>query len=574
MTQSLPPHPSLENLKKQAKTLLKAWREGRAEAAARIRAAHPRYAGLTEEQVCALRPRLTDCQLVLAREAGFASWQQLKAAAEAAKRELPDEFVETACLCYDDPHYDHRSFHLRAGEMLREKPWLAKATIWAAAAAGNTSAVAAFLDDQPELVNRAGPHGWSPLICACYSRVEPAKPAYNTFDTARLLLEHGADPNAFTWKGNADERLDQTARRFTALAGLVGGGSTGLVNQPPHPRWRELAELLLARGANPADEQALCINQDACLEMLLRHGLKPDAMGRAGITLLGRALAQAARGGHADQVRLLLEHHARTDEMVNGKLPWEHAIQSGHVEIARLLEEAGAPVAALAPVGQFAALCIAGDERGARAMLAQDPEMRARVDPHLVARAVSAGRPAAVMLVLDLGFDPNHIEDNAAIHHAGTLAANEEILRMLLEHGASLTLRDPWYDSTAIGWADFFHYTALRDRLLDEPGIGLFDALDYGRLDRAADILTRDPAQRERRFAECLSRPPKPEDWQTPLVRMVARGNTEAVRVLLDHGADAAARHPDGRLLVEVARDGGWEEIAKLLEARGGAQRP
>ncbi|HTX35369.1 MAG TPA: hypothetical protein VME43_10110 [Bryobacteraceae bacterium] len=566
MTQSLPPHPSLENLKKQAKTLHKAWREGRAGAAARIHAAHPQYAGLTEEQVRALQPRLSDCQLVLAREAGFDSWPLLKAAVEEANREVPDEFVETACLCYDDPHYDHRAFPIRAREMLREKPWLAEANIWAAAAAGNASAVAAFLDDQPELVNAAGPDGWSPLICACYSRVEPAKPGYDTFDTARLLLERGADPNAFTWKGNADQRLDQTARRFTALTGLVGGGSTGLANQPPHPRWRELAELLLARGANPADEQALSINQDACLEMLLRHGLKPDAMGRGGISLMGRALAQAARGGRADQVRLLLEHHARTDERVNGKLPWEHAIQFGNGEIARLLEEAGAPVAALDQVGQFVALCMAGDERGARAMLAQDPDLRARVDPHLVARAVSAGRPAAVKLALDLGFDPNHIDDNAAIHHAGTLAANEEILRMLLAHGASLTLRDPWYDSTAIGWADFFHYTALRDRLLDEPGIGLFDALDYSRLDRVAGILARDPAERERRFAECLSRPPKPEDWQTPLVRMVARGNTEAVRLLLEHGADLAARHPDGRSLIEVARDGGWEEIARLLE--------
>ena len=46
----------------------------------------------------------------------------------------------------------------------------------------------------------------------------------------------------------------------------VGGGSTGLANQPPHPRWRELAELLLERGADPADEQALWINQGASLE--------------------------------------------------------------------------------------------------------------------------------------------------------------------------------------------------------------------------------------------------------------------------------------------------------------------
>src|ERR1700692_2454119 len=129
MTQSLPANPSLENLKKQAKTLQKAWRGGAAEAIARIRPAHPQYGGLSGEQLGAIQPRLTDCQLVLAREAGFESWPQLKAAVQAANRELPDGFVETACLCYDDPHYDHRSFHARALEMLRGKPWLSQVNI-------------------------------------------------------------------------------------------------------------------------------------------------------------------------------------------------------------------------------------------------------------------------------------------------------------------------------------------------------------------------------------------------------------------------------------------------------------
>jgi ankyrin repeat protein len=570
MTQALPVNPSLENLKKQAKTLQKVWSAGGAEVVARIRAAHPQYGELSDEQVRAIKPRLTDCQLVLAREAGFDSWPQLKVAVQAANQRLPDEFVEIGCLCYDDPHYDHRTFHARAHEMLRDKPWLAEANIWCAAAVGNTGAVKAFLDEDPELANRPGPHGWVPLICACYSRVKPVDPAHSTFDVAKLLLDRGADPNAYTIKHN-DPPGSNRARRFTALTGLVGGGSTGLANQPPHPRWRELAELLLERGANPADEQALSINQDACLEMLLRHGLKPDAIGPGGITLMGRALSQAARRGDAESVRLLLAHHARTDEKFNGKLPWEHALRLGRLEVARVLEEAGAPTVEMDEVGRFISLCMAGDERGARAMLEQAPDLRTRAPEDLVHRAVWTKRKEAVKLALDLGFDPNAVEDNAAIHHAGVLAESDEILRILLDHGASLKLRDPWYDSTGSGWADFFNYSDLRDRLLNEPGICLFDALDYGRLDRVPDILARDPEALERPFAKCLSREPKSEDWQTPLVRMVVRGKIEAVRVLLDHGADVTARHPDGRSLLQVARDQGFEEIAGLLEAQSGA---
>ncbi|MGA2135849.1 MAG: hypothetical protein ABSH50_26460 [Bryobacteraceae bacterium] len=529
MANSLPPNPSLENLKKQAKTLKKAWQHNDPAALARVRAAHPHP---SEAQ-----PRLTDCHLILARESGFDSWRQLKAAVESAGRDLPDEFVTIACLCYDDPHYDHRSFHARAHQMLRRHPWLSEANIWSAATAGNAAAVRAFLDREPALASRPGPHGWAPLICACYARGQPIDPSHTTFEAARVLLDRGADPNAYTLKGNADERLKQTARRFTALTGLFGGGSTGLANQPPHPRWRELAELLLDRGANPADEQALLINVGASLEILLRHGLKPDAMAPEGITLLGRTLSRAANNGNADHIRLLLAHHARTDEKYQGKTPWEHAMSRGHLVVARMLQVAGAPVSALNDVDQFIALCLAGDEPGVRALIQRVPDVVARAPQAMVQRAVHSGSIAAVRLTLDLGFDPNWQEDNGPIHMAGQLDEHEDILQLLLSHGASLKLRDPWYDSTGIGWADFFEYTRLRDRLLNEPNICLFDALDHGRLDRIPDILARDPEALERPFAKGLSREPKPEDWTTPLERAMARGETEAVRILLEHGA-------------------------------------
>lgn len=440
------------------------------------------------------------------------------------------EFLDLACLCYDDPHYDHRSFHRRAQEMLRGNPRLSEANIWCASAAGNPGAVKAFLDKQSALVSQPGPHGWVPLICACYSRVNP------TLDVVKLLLDHGADPNACTMKGNADIRLDQAPRRFSALTGLFGGGSTGFVNQPPHPQWRELAELLLTRGASPADEQALAVNQDACLEILLRHGLQPDAVGSDGVSLMGRALSQAARRGNRDAVRLLLAHGARTGEKCQGKTPWKHAIRLGHLEVARILEQAGAEVCELDDVGRFVSLCMAADEPAARHMLNHTPDLIARAPKDMVQRAVFTRRPEAVDLVLRLGFDPNYQDDNAALH---SWAGDEEILRILLAHGASLKLRDPWYDSTPIGWADFGGNTALRDRLLTEPNICLFDALDFDRVDRVPDILARDPAALERPFAECLSRQPKPEDWQTPLARMIAQGKTGAAQLLREAGASA-----------------------------------
>lgn len=549
-----------ENLKKQAKTLQKKWRAGDPETLSRIRAAHPQYTGMSDDQLSSAKPRLTDCQLVLAREAGFESWPQMRVAVQSSNKEAANQFVDLACLCYDDPHYDHRSFHARAHDMLANHPELADANIWAAAAAGNASAVDSFIGEDPELVDRAGPHGWAPLLCACYSRVKPVDPSHSTYQVAKLLLDRGADPNAYTIKHNDPPGSDR-ARRFTALTGVFGGGSTGLANQPPHPQWRELAELLLSRGANPADEQALWINQAASLDILLRHGLKSD-------TLLGRELSRSARNGHADRVKLLLAHGARTDEMFQGKTPWRHAMELGHLQIARMLEDAGAPTAELNDVERFTSLCVAGDEAGARAMLDRDPDLLERAPKSMVNQATNTGRIEAVRLAVDLGFDPDYVDEVAALHNASG-GDKEEIVRLLLKRGASLSVREPFYDGTPVGWADFFDRTRMRDMLLSEGPIDLFDALEYDRLDRVPDILARDPAALNRPFAECLSRDPKPEDWQTPMMRMVDRGKTGAVRVLLEHGADVTRRHPDGRSLVQLARDKGSGEIVNLLEEHG-----
>jgi ankyrin repeat protein len=469
----------------------------------------------------------------------------------------PDQFLVTACLCYDDPHFDHRSFQVRAHEMLEQHPELAEANIWTAAAAGNTAAVRSFLDADAAVVNRCGPHGWTPLLCACYSRVKPLEPEHSTLETARLLLDRDADPNTCTLKHN-DPPGSGRARRFTALTGLFGGGSTGFANQPPHRHWRELAELLLERGANPADEQSLIINQGACLEILLRHGLKPGAL---------HELSRAAIRGNVDQVKLLLAHNAPPDDAMDGKTAWQHAMERGHLEIAGLLEEAGAAVSELSEVERFVFLSMAGDRAGVHALLERSPGLPAQAPQDLVMRAVNTGRKQAVTLALDLGFDPDFINDCTALQSAAG-EGNEEIVMLLLERGASLRLRDPCYDGTAVEWAEFFERTALRDRLLAEDGVCLYDVLDHGRLHRAAAVLASDPAALNRPFAECISREPKPEDWHTPLVRMVDCGNTEAVRMLLESGADKTARHPDGRSLLQLANDKGFAEIAALLEKR------
>jgi hypothetical protein len=79
MSKSLPLRPSLEQLKKQAKDLLKSQQTGDPNAHKRIRENHPDWRQRPLEKLHAARFALADAQLVIAREYGCASWPKLKA---------------------------------------------------------------------------------------------------------------------------------------------------------------------------------------------------------------------------------------------------------------------------------------------------------------------------------------------------------------------------------------------------------------------------------------------------------------------------------------------------------------
>jgi len=70
--------PNLDNLKKQAKLILRWHRERHYPVAAQIRAQLPRFANMPDSEILAATFKLSDAQELLAREQGFASWQALK----------------------------------------------------------------------------------------------------------------------------------------------------------------------------------------------------------------------------------------------------------------------------------------------------------------------------------------------------------------------------------------------------------------------------------------------------------------------------------------------------------------
>jgi catechol 2,3-dioxygenase-like lactoylglutathione lyase family enzyme len=70
--------PNLENLKKQAKLILRRHRERHDLVAAQIRAHLPRFLNSPDSEILAASFKLSDAQQIVARQHGFASWQALK----------------------------------------------------------------------------------------------------------------------------------------------------------------------------------------------------------------------------------------------------------------------------------------------------------------------------------------------------------------------------------------------------------------------------------------------------------------------------------------------------------------
>ena len=79
MSKQLPPKPRLEQLKKQARDLRKAYQSADAEAMRRLREHLPRLSGASDDEIRQADVVLQEAQHVIAREYGFKNWKYLRA---------------------------------------------------------------------------------------------------------------------------------------------------------------------------------------------------------------------------------------------------------------------------------------------------------------------------------------------------------------------------------------------------------------------------------------------------------------------------------------------------------------
>jgi len=377
--------PDIDQLKRQARELLEAYRAQSPDAVVEV-AAHHRTA--TPETFA-----LHDAQFVLARSYGFESWPKLKAAVEGVTTKRLHEAVKK----------------------------------------GDLSAVRALLARRPEIVDllREGPSGFE--IRAIHIAV-----IARDVEMTRLLLEAGADTRDGIWPNRdatsprtiAEERgYGEIVALMTAQEEKRGARSVNAQGDGV----RRLRDAMMTGG----EEAVIAVFES---EPGLAGMCPPD-----GVTMLHRA----AQYGLLRVAKWLLDHGADVNKQSQpdfwrwkGRTPLEFAVwdcaadsgRSASEAMAALLIQRGAELTPLAAAAlgrwDYLASCAPDSLQGKGVLQA----------------AVRGDRPDVLRRLLDMGLDPNErmqlgqLEDQTFSSGGPLLEAVNtgriDMARLLLAHGA------------------------------------------------------------------------------------------------------------------------------------------
>ncbi|MCW3094931.1 MAG: Ankyrin [Chthonomonadaceae bacterium] len=446
---SLPALPSLEQLKNQAKDLVKQFKAQSPEALRRVHTHLPRAAALPLESLAATGLKLSEAQFVVAREYDFPSWPRLKrhvetsqpdhdAALEAFRqavytgdsgklrtllRSHPTliEQIDAPLFSFDSPAILSAAsrknrklvdvlLEYGADINARSQWWAggfgvlpnddsefaaflvergAVVDVWAAAGMNRLDRLADLIDADPTLVNARGGDGQSPLHFAA------------SIDIARFLLDHGAE-------------ID--------LCDLDHGGTPAQTLVADRP---EVSRYLLSRGAELDIFMAVQLGDIDLVQQAL--AADPDSL-HARVNA-GKFTVGGSDGGHIYLYKLK-----------NVDSPLYLAAELGNQEIYRLL------LALSSPTERLLAACLNTDEATIRAILAENPDIVRSLPPEqmrLIADAAWNHKTEAVRLMLEIGFDieARGGDEATALNRAATRGF-ADLIELLLAHGASLEAKN------------------------------------------------------------------------------------------------------------------------------------
>jgi ankyrin repeat protein len=488
-TRPMRPRPDLEQLKRQAKELLRDFVTGEAEAAAEVNA-HYRAADTSKFA-------LHDAQLVVARSYGFESWPKLKAYVDGvtvkrlADTVRADDLAQVRAMLQARPELadlavsygdEHRPIHYavmkRSPEMVRLlmrhganarqgiHPHRDATMAWTIAKERGYEEIVAIIEEEEQGRSEAKSAPKTEVVSD-----EGARAAVASGDMKWLRAQHaeGTLVNSIRWDGGGLLTVAVRHNRPEMLALLLDFGfhpdepaSSGegdwVAYSQGYPLWycaafgrREMAEMLLQRGANPnvhvdssgsAVYSAYSHKQWDIVDLLRRHGgvvsadtaaiyrqtdlarqmLADEARGvlREGIVSPGKPVAEellhfGASGGDPEIVRMALE-----------RIDWPR-------DDPRWFRSLTEPLYFWHHIPW---LCAGNRELDRGTYLPCFRLILERCDPNLIG---SFGRTA--------------LHEVAAMREHVTEEEAAAFVRVLLDAGASMDLRDDILKSTPLGWA-------------------------------------------------------------------------------------------------------------------------
>lgn len=458
MKRDLPSRPNLEQLKHQAKDLLEAIKSGEVTAIERVRESHPRWSNASESEIRSAAFSLSDAQLVLAREYGFASWPKLK------------ERLDILALEPGDPI-----------ELLK-KAFAADNAVW----------FGKLLDRHPELkarINEPVAGIDAPIIIAARSR--------NMLD---VLLAAGADINAKSrwWAGGfgllhcGDPELAAYAIERGAVVDVHAAARLGLIkrlrelisNDPTlvHARGGdgqtplhfastiEIAECLLDHGAEidardidheSTPAQYMIRDRQPVARFLIQRGCRTDILMAAALGDLDLAREHLDTDPGCIRMRVSDESFPMVGGNAGGTiyqwtLGWyvsahQVAKKFGHEELFEFLMQRSPSDVKLLTA------CWLDDESSVTSLLSAQPNLAgslSEADRRHPAYAARNNDLPALRLMLSAG-----LPINARGQHQGTplhwaaFHGNAQMAELILRHGPPLEEKDADFHSTPIGWA-------------------------------------------------------------------------------------------------------------------------
>jgi ankyrin repeat protein len=353
---------------------------------------------------------------------------------------------------------------------LHRHPELRSSDIHTAAILGDAAAVERFLaGDRGSVKAKSPPYGGSALVyltLSKYLRHEPGRtPAFLRAATA--LLDAGADPNEGFWTAG------QHPEHETPLY-----GAAGVAHNP------ELTRLLLERGANPNDPEAVYHSPEThdirAMQVLVETGqLTPENLALMLIRkhdwhdyegvkyLLGRDVDPnhqwgrgnipihhaVARDNSSDIIALLLDHGADPRTRKDGATAIERAARRGRGDLLRLFRERGFPIE-LQGVDRLIAACALDDAATIAEIREREPRAVSELLAHgakLLAEFAATWNTAGVRHLLDLGVPVNALYDgdgyfdiakNSTALHVAAWQSRPDLVQLLVARGADVEAKD------------------------------------------------------------------------------------------------------------------------------------